>query len=73
MSEWREVVMQQVAHEFFSRHAFVKTGVYPDPWVWVEVGSTQVTVQIPHAISDEDFEAEVRAQFDRLMRDLNID
>lgn len=61
-------VLASVALEFFPKAQGLAIGTGPDPWVRVLLRGTSWEVHVPRQISDTDFESEVRAQFERLMK-----
>ena len=59
--------MARIALEFFPHAQGLALGTGPDPWVRVLLRGTSWEVHVPRAIPEQDFEAEVIAQFDKLM------
>jgi hypothetical protein len=59
--------LARIALEFFPNAQGLAIGIGPDPWVRVLLRGTSWEVHVPRQIADSDFEAEVIAQFERLM------
>lgn len=69
--EMKQDILKVTANKFFP-DAIVRTGLKPDPWVQIIVGSTMVETHVPRFVPDDDFEVEVFHSIKKLRDDLTM-